>query len=106
MTRARSIAVGLLLALFAPLASGCELVADFDRGKIPKPAVDGGGGGGIGAPDGSLVSGGADSPDSGGSVPDASPPPAPDAGSPGVDTGTTDAGDSGVAIPATPSDAG
>ncbi len=52
MTRARLLAVGMLLALFAPVASGCELVADFDRGKIPKPATDGGGPGVL---DGSFV---------------------------------------------------
>jgi len=92
MKRARLLVLGLFLALLAPLASGCELVADFDRSKIPKPEPDGGSGG---KPDASFVpptpdggSGGdakrdADVPaiDAGGPVGDgAVPPPPPDAG--------------------------
>ena len=92
MTRARLLALGLLLALFAPVASGCELVADFDRGKIPKPATDGGS---PGALDGSFVP----------PPPtiDAGAMPAPDAGPSAIDAGAP-VGDGAVLPP--PPDAG
>jgi hypothetical protein len=45
--------IALLIALCV-LVSGCELIADFDRGKIPLEGVDAGpdGGGGDGDGDG------------------------------------------------------
>lgn len=92
MTRARlgSSLVWLLLGL---VSSGCELVADFDRSRIPVEAADSGAGG---LPDGSLLPPTAGSPaaDAGTSVTDSGSPgdaaAAPDA-APALDAGTLDA---------------
>jgi hypothetical protein len=45
----------LLLMLCASALFGCELVADFDRSKLVRPAPDGGGGTGGGSADGSVL---------------------------------------------------
>jgi hypothetical protein len=39
MRQSRSFAISFALLVFGPLI-GCELVADFDRGKIPMPKSD------------------------------------------------------------------
>jgi hypothetical protein len=91
----------LLALLLALASSGCELVADFDRSRIPMEAVDGGAGG---LPDGAVApTAGSPASDSGTSAPDAGSPSdaaAPDA-APALDAGRLPAVDA-----AAPDDAG
>jgi hypothetical protein len=87
MACARHVCAGLLaFALLVPWASGCELVADFDRSRIPEPAD------GVALPDGSLLPPDASQPGPGVEPPaeDAGPlvPLVPIAGSPALDAGS------------------